>query len=362
MRVFKAYLIVFLSMVFISCHHDMDPDLDFVDIIYCTPMNPGSCLPLEISNKGDGWQATYVGANSNDVLKLVPKYSLDEDGDSLIVFNEYLNEEIHGHYVFRKFKDTDNDIFQDASYKDANGKVLMRFKASVICKKDIFITHDDIANSADSIASYYLLSNEYSPNQRDLNSAYLLHANPKTFSYPFSKDSLFEISTSPDLLMKSYVYMSGGGNSPDANYDVSFLQYKTERGIVVLDNISHLLYQELKYSSRPAWPICDFIKINQATIENSVYFLIEACYYAYYESSYNNNWDSDYLLSLFAFAIKDGKLIPAKILEGQSMVELVMDSPNEVHFSYNDQTKGLQIPIIDSNGSFTGHYKIMKLK
>lgn len=354
-----------ISLCFSSCNKEKEPDLSNIEIIYCTPDEPSKCLPLEIRNSTNGWQAKYIGSHSAESIRLQPRYSIDKSGDTLIIFDEYLEGKIHGYYSFGKINRKDNGFHNEMSYYRNSGKKFMTFSATIVCKNDLFIGKEDIPEAIKTISSYYEFSDlDYSISQRDLNVIHLIHSNPNTLTYPFDKDGLFETSTSPNRLLRTYRYHSGGGNHFTANYDVSILQYKTEDTIMVLDNFSWLLFKRLRKDSSDAmWPICFELKVNQATFDCQTYYLIEAAFVAYSEDKYLTT-TSEESIALFAFSIENGKLTPANIFAGKSIIQLNdLSIFNDVHFNYNDRTKELQVPIFGKNDNkFTGKKQIIKIQ
>ena len=365
MRIKLLFILAFFTTVISSCKHEEEPDINFIEIIYCTPDNPGKCLPLEITNSADGWQAKYIGSLSGGLISLKPRYSLDKSGNTLIVFDEYLEGKKQGYYSFGKIQRKDNDFPHEMSYYRTSGKKVMTFSATIVCKNDLFIGKKDIPEAIKTISSYYELYNfDYNTNQRDLNIIHLIHSNPNTLTYPFDKCGLFETSTSPNSLLRTYRYHSGGGNHFTANYDVSILQYKTGDTMMVLDNFSWLLFQRLRKDSADAvWPICFNLEVDQATSGSHTYYLIEAAFVAYSEDQYFTV-TSEESIALFAFSIENGKLTPANIFAGKSIIELNGLSTNDdIHFKYDDKKKELRVPVLDKNDNkFTGKYEVIKIK
>ena len=96
------YYFIFLSIILASCKQNKEqaPELDLDDImaIYCTPTDLAQCLPLEITKDANGWKAEYVGTPSMERKQLKPRLSLDEIGDTIVVFDEYMGESFNGSY------------------------------------------------------------------------------------------------------------------------------------------------------------------------------------------------------------------------------------------------------------------------
>lgn len=67
--------------------------------------------------------------------------------------------------------------------------------------------------------------------------------------------------------------------------------------------------------------------------------------------------------ALFAFAIQNGKLTPADILNGESMINVFSsDNEQDLHFKYDDKTKRLSVPKVDETDyEFKGDYTIIQL-
>lgn len=363
------YIIACLCIFASSCDSDKEPNLDFVQVIFCTPTDPSRCLPMEISNTTNGWIANYIGSNAKDNIQLRPHYCLNEFGDSTITFDEYIGDEVNGSYSFGEISQEEfPDSYHEVLYRNAIGKETATFFASVISKDDIFINNKDIKDS------YFKIKNhrDNAPigcgsQRRDLNLIYLLHTNPQTFVYNFQNDDEFETISSKDGFLRIYRYYSWtGGNGFGSSSNEIIVQYKTKQGIVTLDDFSSILYLRMKDFKGANFPNCNRINIIQASLNGKKHYLIEAVYSdpcprPFVEGN-EDIFKTDNLV-LFAYTIEKGKLTPSNILDGNSMIELVNFGCDEGdHFTYNDNNKILCIPLLDKRSyTFTGKVREIRI-
>ena len=367
MRINLLFILAFFTTVISSCKHEQVPDLSFVEVIYCTPDNPANCLPLEITNTSEGLRAKYIGASSDQVLTLKPHYEVDKTGDSTIVLDEYLDGENNDKYIF---KDNQTDIYDKVyrAIKYINGKDTISFCGSMISKGDVFIDIRDFSGSINKIINHDDNDPDgHGSERRDLNLLHLLHSNPMTFTESFEGIEDISAITSKDGMFRAYfVNCWSGGNGASASYRMIPIQYKTDYGILTLNDISRMLYNQLKEFNGANFPIETSLDILQATLKGKTYYMIEVAYYDPQPAPFVYGRDDYYktnALTLFAYSIENKKLTPAKIFGGKSMIELVnMDGDENIHFKYDDKTKELQVPIVNpKNHAFTGKHKIMKI-
>lgn len=370
MRIKLLYIIGFLSIVATSCDSDKDPNLDFVQTIFCTPTDPAKCLPLEITNTTDGWEARYIGSNSKDKILLRPRYFINEFGDSTVTFDEYIEGTYKGSYSFGPISQGElSNPYHEVIYNNAKGKETASFFASVICNGDIFINNKDVEKSFVELKKH----DDNDPvgcgsQRRDLNFSYLLHTNPNTLSYRFNNDNEFETITSSDGMFRIYKYYCWtGGNGFGSSSDELIAQYNTKKGIVTLDDFSSILYLRMKDFKGANFPNCNRLAITQATLNGKTHYLIEAVYtdpcpMPFVEG--NDDYFKTDNLVLFSYTLEKGKLVSSNILDGSSMIELVnMGCDERNRFFYDDKTKVLKIPLMDSrNHTFTGKYREIKVK
>lgn len=371
MRIKQLFILVPLCTILFSCQQKKELDLGPIEIIYCSPSDPAKCLPLEIKHSADGWQAKYVGSKSKEAISLKPRFSQGEFDDSIIVFDEYLNGMINGSYAFENNSPAVNytDPFHHVVYKSASGGKSFSFFSITIYKDDIFIDNRDIKDSFSKIMNY----DEDDPpgrgsERRDVNIAYLLHSNPQTFTYPFKNiDEDFEVITSKDKQLRIYKYYCwDGGNGMSASYNNAMAQYMTQKGIITLDDFEHSIYKRLKDFDGANFPKCTRFRIIQATLKEKTHYLIETAYFDPQPMPFVEGSDDFYKtddLALFAYHIEKGKFIPSKILGGKSMIELVNTGCDDNdHFKYNDTTKELSIPIVNTKThALTKKYRTIKI-
>lgn len=361
------FLTALLSAVFVSCNQDKEADIDYIKVIYCTPYDLTESLPLEIVNTPEGWQAKYVGASSKEVIRLKPRFILDEYGDSIITFEEYVDEKLNGSYTFSR----DVDLFpscQQIYYVNAQRKDTVEFYARVIEEAAVFIDERNAAESMNYLIEY---SKENPPGTgsdcRDVNLAYLFHTNPKTFTYKFKNSDEFSAVTSEDGMLRiisSYCWT--GGNGMGSSMTNLTAQYKTNNGIVTLDGFSTILYCRMPEFDGANFPNNCRLNILQATLNGKKHYLIEAVYSdpvpMFFDRESQEQFKTDDL-ALFAYTIEKGKLVPSNILEGQSVIELVSEEcGDDIRYKYDDKTKQLQIPVLNpKTHAFTGQYRTIQI-
>ena len=371
----QFFLITLLCIIFTSCKQNEQKikiDLGDIRIIYCTPTDPAKCMPLEITQDIHGWEARYIGVSSNDTLRLEPSFSIDEDGDTLVTFREFLNDKLNGSYSFGYLSQhCYSNPYYEVTYSNAQGEKIVDFHACVIWYGDIFI--DEKRTAYDFISMMHHYGNDplgCGSLRRDQNLTYFFHTNPQTLTYSFNIDddnTHFEVITSEDGQLRLFNYESyTGGNGMGAGYNTHTLQYKVNGKVVTLDQFHLILFNRLKDFQDSNFPNCHRLQLYQATLNEEKHYLIEATYFdpapmPYEDGNGEIRKSSD--LVLFAYTIKNGRLTPSPILDGQSMIELVNDDNcDNVHFRYDDTTKMLSIPQLDSKThTFTGKYKTIRL-
>lgn len=363
--------IAMLCVLVASCNRqgEQKPDLDNISIIYCTPTDLTQSLPLEIDNTADGWQAKYKGAPSKEIIRLSPRYSVNEDGDSIIVFDEMIGDKLNGRYFFGHITNNKYDEpHQYITYKNVKGEPMAEFYATIIKHGDIFVHHDDVAKDFKLLMLYDASDPVGCGSQRrDLNFTYLFHENPKTFTYQFKIEDEFKMVASDDGMLRIYDYYSWtGGNGFSADYYTLTAQYKTKSGVITLDGFEDILLSRMVDFKGGGFPKCGRLNVYQATLNGKKHYLVETVFYDPMPSSFDEK-EPDILksddLALFAFTIENGKLMPSNILNGKSMIELVsVDCNDHIRFKYDDKTKTLQVPQLNANThEFTGKYKEIKI-
>ena len=371
MRPKIIFFMAMLCAVTTSCKQQAvkEPDLSNIEAIYCMPTDPGKCLPLEIVRTADGWQARYSGAPSNQTLQLKPRYEVDEYEDSTIVLDEYLQDKPNGKYVFEKYAGEVLYTYQRVSYISGSGKDTIDFMGTIVWKDFIFIDQRNFKESVKKIASHPDGGAGYGSDERDVNLTHLLHSNPESFTGSYKGIEDIDYKGSSDRQLRLYrLYSRSGGNGLGAIFNNMPLQYKTDYGIVTLNDISSYLYSRLEVFSDANFPFEDGYNVLQATLSGKTYYLIEVDYTDLQPVPHIRGdkelWLNDAIV-LFAFHIDNNRLKPAKILEGKSCIEIVnyrTPDKKEVHFRYDDKTKELQVPIVrNMTQGFTGQYWKIRL-
>ena len=365
---------ILFSLMFVvtisSCHkqEEKEPSLSYVDAIYCMPYNINKCLPLEIVKTANGWQAKYSGASSNQALLLKPRYNFDEYGDTIIVFDEYYQGKINGKYVFGNIDNSYFDSYQEISYISSNGKDTVSFLATIIRDGVVFIDQRNFTESVNRISNHPEGGSGFGTEERDVNLIYLMHNNPESFTGSYKGFEDLDMVDSPDKKLRIYrLYSHSGGNGLGATYNTMPAQYKTEYGVITLNDISAYLYNRLNTFSCANFPFEYNYKINQVTLSGKTYYMVEVDYNDPQPVSFemgNESCMTD-AFALFAFQIDKGRLKPAKIFEGESLIEIVFDNKEGekvTSFKYNEKNKEILAPIVDNKShSLTGKYREIKL-
>ena len=362
MRFYLLLSAIILSIIATSCNSDKEPDLDYIKVIYCAPIDLAQSLPLEIINNPDGWQAKYVGARSKDIISLKPRISLDESGDSLISFDEYVGGVLNGSYTLSY----ETELFplnRELYYCSSSRKDTIYFCASIIPEGYIYINTKDAKGSFSKLLDEREKHSTGGSEQIDINFTYLLHTNPNAFAYTIDGYDDFKTVISEDRQLGFYHFTSWiAGNGMGSHFDNIVAQYKTKGGIVTLDDFFTILLYRMNDFDGANFPYCSRLKVMQATIKDKTHYLIETVFSdpvpGFFSTDDNNSMKTD-ALALFAYTIENGKLMPSNILEGKSMIELVsVECGDNICFKYNDNTKQLQIPLLDTKThEFTGKYK-----
>jgi hypothetical protein len=343
------------------------PDLEHIRIIYCTPTEFGRCLPLEIENAIDGWQAHYIGTPSKGSLKIEPHYEFNNDGDSIVVFLEYLEDgKANGKYILHKSNWFVNG-YDGVSYISSQRNDTIDFYTKIIEDGTVFTANPDAKEAIRKTMEYE--GNDpigCGSERRDLNMAYLIHSNPDLIHERIKVEDLLT-HDSPDGKLRIYTFTGyTGGNGAGSNYDIGILQYKTGNGeIAVLDYFTTLLYNSLTDFGETNFPYCTINSVRNVAIGGNNYYLIEALFNDSQPMSLN---ESDEFLKtddtvLFAFTIKDGKLTPAHILEKDWKIEIIgSQETKELHFGFDKATNMVRVPIVEGDGHlFNGKYRELKI-
>lgn len=359
------FFIAISSLLVTSCKQESEPDLDDIKVIYCTPADLTQSLPLELVNTADGWQAKYIGVASKERILLKPRFSLDEYGDTLITFDEYVGGNHNGCYTLS----CRTDMFssnRELYYCSSSREDTITFFARIISEGDIYINAQDAKGSFTKLLNEREKHSTGGSEQIDINLTYLLHTNPDAFAYSVDGYDEFESVISEDRQLGFYHFTNWiAGNGIGSHFDTIVAQYKTKSGIVTLDDFFILLLCRLNEFESAGFPYCSRLNVMQATIKGKTHYLIETVY-SDPEPTFFSTGDYSmkaYDLALFAFTLNNGKLMPSNILNGKSMIELVsVDFDDHIHFKYDDKKKTLQIPQLNTiTHEFTGKYRGINL-
>ncbi len=369
MKIKTLYYIALLSTILVSCkQEDRIPDIDYIRIIYCTPKDFGKCLPLELENSIEGWNARYIGAPNKGSLILEPCYEVNNAGDSIIVFQEYIDEnKPNGKYILHKSQHFANE-FDGVSYVSPDGKDTIDFYTNIISDGTVFTANPDVKESFRKTMEYE--GNDpigHGSERRDLNIVYLIHSYPEALHEPINVEDLL-IHDSPDGKLRIYTFAGHtGGNGAGSSYDIGILQYETARGeTVALDFFTTLLYTSLTDFGETNFPYCTINSVQNAVLGNNTYYLIEALFTDSRPMPLNGS--EEYAKTddtvLFAFTIKNGKLTPAHILDKDWKIEVIGSQiTGELHFDYDDAMKTASVPVVEGNGHlFNGKYRKIKIQ
>ena len=370
MRTKTFFTTAFLFMIMTSCTQEKAiSELDQIKIIYCTPSEFGKCLPLEIRNTGSGWQAHYVGSPSNESLILKPVYEVNEDGDSIVVMNEYLaGDKQNGKYILHRSSFFSNE-YDGVSYINPSGKDTTYFYTNIIKNAVLFTDTNNVAKAILKTMEYDYGGDTIwcGSERRDLNMSYIIHSYPETLQMPIEVENL-NTYDSPNGKLRIYTFIGHtGGNGLGSSYDIGILQYETGEGEnAVLDFFTNLLYFSLEEFEEANFPFCTIRDVHNVNIGEGTYYLIEALFSDARPVPLNDS--DDYFKAndtvLFAFTIKNGKLIPAYILEKEWKVEIAGTNKNpELHFDYDDTTKTVKVPVVEGEAHlFKGEYRQIVLQ
>jgi len=369
MRIKTFFTLALLCMTITSCtDEEVTPNLDYIHLIYCTPTEFGKCLPLEIENAVSGWHARYIGAPTKELLTLEPIYEVDEDGDTCVVFNEYLADgKLNGKYILHRSSMFVNE-YDGVSYVNSSGKDTTDFYTNIIKEGTVFTANPNVSEAIRKTMEYE--GNDppgCGTERRDLNMSYLIHSNPGTLHMPIKVEDLY-IHDSPDGKLRLYAFIGyTGGNGVGSNYDIGILQYETGNGDVgVLDDFTVLLYNSLVDFGEANFPYCEIQSIRNSKFNGKIYYLIEASFSDARPMMLEGS--DEYVKSddtvLYAFTINKGKLIPAPIFGNKWLIEVVgSQETTELHYGYNDATKTVSVPIVEGEGHiFKGKYRQIKIQ
>lgn len=369
MKTKQLFMIALLSAIFVSCKQENRiPDIDYIRIIYCTPTELGKCLPLEIDNSIEGWKARYIGAPSKGFLTLEPRYEVNNAGDSIIVFQEYIDDgKPNGKYILHR-SSMYVDEYDEVSYINSSGKDTTDFYTNIIQDGTVFTFNSDIKESIRKTMEYE--GNDpvgCGTMRRDLNMSYLIHSNPEALHKSFKVEGL-EIKDSPDGKLRIYTFDGyTGGNGVGSSYDVGILQYEAGNGeVAVLDDFTTLLYTSLVDFAGANFAYCTINSIRTTKIGKKSYYLIEALFNDARPRSLDgsNEFLKEFDTVLYAFTIQKGKLTPARIFDNEWKIEVIgsQETP-ELHYGYDDVTKTVSVPIVEGIAHlFKGKHKKITLQ
>jgi len=368
----KYYLYLFLALAIVSCKSETEkiPNIDRIAEIYCTPVDFGVCPPLRLTN-GNGWYAKYGSFSFEDDKEVIPlksHYDINEDGDSVIVFDEYIDGKLHGSYIFdTSFDNLDGDysINTSCKYVGVDNKTEVMFNAVGIVENSIFINPYHPEASFKLIDAFENTENMDKADLGSVNLCSLLHNNPETINTKLANESSIKTSISSDENLRTYIFHYLTGNGIGALQQTSFLQYKTGTGTATLDNVISLLFDRFEVFNEANFGyVREPINVMEAHIENKTYYLIEFDVYDSRPMPFEgkDNLFRTEACGLFAFSIEGEKLVPAKILENKSFLEVVTSNTvDDLYYKYDDKQKSLSIPIVDTNYVFKGDYRTIKL-
>lgn len=375
MRIKEITFLALCCVIASSCSNRQEPEPRLGDIlqIYCSPIEFGASIPLAIYDNS-GWEAVYGRPFEKEGIPLKPRCDIDEEGDSIIVFDEYINDKVAGAYQFKRNElESRNHDFVSCQYIKGGEKVINYF-ATVVRESDLMIRphNPDMKAALGLIENYQKDYNFDNPGRGVLNLSYLLHNQPEeTLKYdmPSKEDGPIYVTTSQDGRLRAYLTYYLIGNGHGAMRYFTALQYKGNKEVMVLDNFDVMYYDKMKEFEGANFPICRHtIPIFQAKLGGQTYYMVELSFDdempdSFNESIHNNSMKAE-ACTIMAFCIKNGKLIPANIIDGKSMIELVANDTSEpLHFKYDDTTKELSIPVIEKNThNFNGEIRKIKLK
>lgn len=369
MHIKQIYFLAIVCAIITSCKSlnksESKPDLSDITQIYCSPIEFGASMPFVICDN----VVTYGRPYEKDGIPLETRFDVDEEGDSLIVFDEYINEKRAGSYQFHKEALTNSyRCWDECYYIDAKEKKRTSFFAFIIRKSELFIPPypHDVEPAFGLIENYQISNNLYNADRGVLNLSYLLHNNPQeTLNYkiPKKKDGPLYVTTSPDGKLRTYLtyYLTGNGHGALQYYTA--LQYKGTNEVFVIDDFHNMFLEKMKEFDGANYPMCDEdIPIYQTSIGGKTYYLVEMFFGDESPMSFDGK-DLSVLkteaCAIFAFHIEKGKLVPSNILDGNYMIELVANECSApLRFKFDNMTKELRIPIIDkTTHNFNGKYK-----
>lgn len=370
MRIKLLYFLAFACIVLSSCKGKETPvtELNNVTVIYCSPLRFDESLPLSIVNNGNSWEAFYGNPDEKDGIPLKLKYGKTEsEYEKLFVFDEYTNGKLAGSYqVPEDYQWDDDDDIWGCMYIDAESKKKTKYITTTIHEGDIFINPWHVEPAIKLISDYQDGMVTSFPDRGVLNLSYLLHNNPEgALEYnKFPKDGPLHVRTSIDGKVRTYVTYYITGNGHGAYQTFAAIQYKGEKEVFVLDDFDSLCYGYFKEFDGANFADCRLdIPIYEAHLGGKTFYLIEIAFHDEVPVEFENTdhiFKSD-ACALFAFSIEKGKLMPAKIMDGKSMIEIVAEEGDTpLQFKYDDKSKELSIPII-KDYSFEGAYRKIKL-
>ena len=367
----KKLLFILISTVLLaSCSQnrqkDSGSDADEMDFgfcaAFCTSQIQGLCKPLVIIKTPDGWVARYGGSKASDSLWLQPRYIVNADGDSLLSFVEFYEDERNGVYVFDNIFSFDDYNQGSIYYMAENGNDTIRFDAYLMSSfaKDSnpFTLPDSVRNSSE-----YAFRHAGATGERML---YEIYSNPDgTIKNGLPYDEVYN-AVSPDGMVRYYnTYYHLAGNGHGNLIDFSVLQYVSDDESFCIpdfsNNLFELIYEEGSFT--PDFGHADTSYIFTADIDGKVYYLIETHWWDEVQTLNPESIPQNYIVSLAAFTISEGRFLPANIIDGAPVVVCVAAQASEpMHFSYNNSTKELLVPHIDPlSHNFSGRYEKLVL-
>jgi hypothetical protein len=375
----NRYVIPFiLAVILFSCSKekkevvDIESLLEGIEAFYCTPNDPSRCLPLTISNKYTGsWCAYYQGAK--DAIELEYRVvGIDEYDYLEVAFDEYIDGKRNGSYIFNTYYPWCFDREITCKYVNTQGEEVMNFNVLTINEEKCVIDTDDIANSLNILLSVNDVWIDNNADRGVENLAVLLHKNPNVIDYPIN-DSRLKVVSSADGNLRIYVLDSWVSGSA-RNVYYSFVQYKSGDSVFTLDLFDCLLGKRIYDTDEYYFLPFPTYRIFQTTINKETCYLLEV---SFPYDRMNLNFTEDNVLiietcALFAYTIKNGKLIPKNILNGESHIVCVLPDDEDAydnkyeedfHFNFDGKTKKLDIPVIEEKThKFEGNYRTIFIR
>lgn len=358
----KIIYLVLTCQLLIACRrttNDVSPLDDKVLAVYCTPENTEECLPLEILNTPDGWEAHYGG--NKEGIPLKPRIEINEEGDSLYYFDEYVDGKLNGTYRF-----DDNILysyfFVGGGYKGEGGGPEIRFDGLVLRKEVVNNQWSELGN-VEQHDGY--LKDYCNPTCDVMQDVYKFHSDADLPNY-YGCDA--NILTSDDGNVSIYwrTYEQPG-NGPGGSSDyITMIKYRGKHGDVVIDEgLSNIWYPVVNDYEFNFTYLYD-VMLQQVNINGKVVYFVELSFddsipMFFHEKS---ECQQKHAVFLFAHQIVNGKFVPARVLDGKDYVAVIVDKCySPLHFNYDEKSGILYVPCVNKKDySFRGEFDKIKLR